>query len=149
MADGQATIREQVEECWGIGEEFPKFAGEGKIVHTGDGVRGTVAFTGKGSDEVSIHDNVAAVGIKMAFGKFDGFTNHDAHGDISEAFLIGHAKGVADVVAIVYECLRREIGKARAEVLFAFRSRVDDQLGAAKGSGYPNFFPYGIDKGLG
>ena len=131
------------------GEEFPEFSGEGEVGDAGDGGWGAIAFAGKSGDEVPVHDDVAAVGVEVALGELHGLADHDAHGDGGDSFLVGCAKGVADVVAVVNEGLRREVGEARAEIVLALGTGVDDEPGAAEGVGYLYLFAYGVDEGLG
>ena len=149
VTDVQAAFDEQVGECWGVGEEFPGFSGEGEVGDAGDGGWGAIAFAGKSGDEVPVHDDVAAVGVEVALGELHGLADHDAHGDGGDSFLVGCAKGVADVVAVVNEGLRREVGEARAEIVLALGTGVDDEPGAAEGVGYLYLFAYGVDEGLG
>lgn len=108
-----------------------------------------MAFTGEGGDEVPVHDDVAAMRVQMSLGELDGFTDHDAHREVGDTFLFGKTEGVSDIVAVMYEGLRWEVGKAGAEVIFALGSGVDNEFRASKGPGYLYLFAYGVDKSLG
>ena len=108
-----------------------------------------MAFTGEGGDEVPVHDDVAAMRVQMSLGELDGFTDHDAHREVGDTFLFGKTEGVSDIVAVMYEGLRWEVGKAGAEVIFALGSGVDNEFRASKGPGNLYLFAYGVDKSLG
>ena len=108
-----------------------------------------MAFTGEGGDEVPVHDDVAAMRVQMSLGELDGFTDHDAHREVGDAFLFGKTEGISDIVAVMYEGLRWEVGKAGAEVIFALGSGVDNEFRASKGPGNLYLFAYGVDKSLG
>lgn len=113
-ADCKATIHEQFEESRGIGKKFPKFTGKGDVGNAGDIFRGTMAFDSEGSNEVPVHNYVAAVRVKMPLGELDGFADHDSHGDICNTFFISKVEGIADVIAVMDEGLRGKIGEAVA-----------------------------------
>ena len=108
-----------------------------------------MAFVGEGDDKVPVHDNVAAVGVKVSLGKFNGFANHDSHGNMGDAFFIGKAKCIPDVVTVVNERLCRKIGEAGTEVIFTFCPGVDYDAGASERPCNLDFFTDRVDKSLG
>ena len=108
-----------------------------------------MAFTGEAGDEVPVHDDVAAMRVQMPLGELDGFTDHDAHRDAGDTFLFGKTESISDIVAVMYEGLRWEVGKTRAEVIFTLGPGVDNEFRASKGSGNLDLFAYGVDKSLG
>lgn len=59
-------------------------------------------------------------------------SDHDAHREVGDTFLFGKTEGVSDIVAVMYEGLRWEVGKAGAEVIFALGSGVDNEFRATR-----------------
>ena len=88
-----------------------------------------MTFYCKGGNKIPVHDNIAAMGVKVSLGKFYGFANHDSHGNMGDAFLVGKAKRISDVVTVVNERLCREIGKAGTEIIFTFCPGIDYDAG--------------------
>ena len=108
-----------------------------------------MAFDGKGGDKIPVHDNIPAMGVKVSLGKFDGFANHDSHGDMGDAFLVCKAKSIPDIVTVVNERLCREIGKAGTEIIFTFCPGIDYDAGASESPCDLDFFTDRVDKSLG
>lgn len=50
--------------------------------------------------------------VQMSLGELDGFTDHDAHREVGDAFLFGKTEGISDIVAVMYEGLRWGDGEA-------------------------------------
>ena len=104
-----------------------------------------MTFCCKGGNKIPVHDNIAAMGVKVSLGKFYGFANHDSHGNMGDAFFIGKAKCIPDVVTVVNERLCRKIGEAGTEVIFTFCPGVDYDAGASERPCDLDFFTDRVD----
>ena len=89
------------------------------------------------------------MGVKVSLCKFYGFANHDSHGNMGDAFLVGKAKCIPDVVTVVNERLCREIGKAGTEIIFTFCPGIDYDAGTSECSCDLDFFTDRVDESLG
>ena len=68
---------------------------------------------------------------------------------MGDAFFIGKAKCIPDVVTVVNERLCRKIGEAGTEVIFTFCPGVDYDAGASERPCDLDFFTDRVDESLG
>ena len=62
----------------------------------------------------------------MSFGQLHGFAKHYTHRNIPDFQVSSNLKRLTYEIAIVDECLRRQIGIACFQESFALRTRIDD-----------------------
>ena len=107
-------------------KERPKFTCQRQAAYPHAKFIGTATLMRQRRKKSRIHDDMPAMSIRMTFCKFNGFTNHDAHRDLSNTFAGSQTERFADVITIVDKGLWKQIRETLPQKTFAFRSGIDE-----------------------
>ena len=80
--------------------------------------------------------------------QLDGLAEHHAESDATDAQLVGYAQRLADIIAILHECLPGQLRIAVADEPLALAAAVDHHAVGAAGLGYGHTLAYGVDEGF-
>ena len=125
-------------------KERPKFTCQRQAAYPHAKFIGTATLMRQRRKKSRIHDDMPAMSIRMTFCKFNGFTNHDAHRDLSNTFAGSQTERFADVITIVDKGLWKQIRETLPQKAFAFRSGIDNQMRAAQCFCHLYFFVDGL-----